>query len=60
MRRTNREGGKEEEEEEEEEKKRRREIKQKCMETNLEYGIVWIHGILRLCMVNSLSPNLGF
>ena len=30
------------------------------METNLEYGIVWIYGILRLCMVNSLSPNLGF
>ena len=30
------------------------------METNLEYGIVWIYGILRLCMVNSLSQNLGF
>ena len=32
----------------------------KGMETNLEHGIVWIYGILRLCMVNSLSPNLGF
>ena len=41
-------------------KRRRREAKQKGMETNLEYGIVWSYGILRLCMVNSLSPNLGF
>ena len=41
-------------------KRRRREAKQKGMETNLEYGIVWIYGILRLCMVNSLSTNLGF
>ena len=41
-------------------KRRRREAKQKGMETNLEYGIVWIYGILRLCMVNSLSSNLGF
>ena len=51
---------KREEEEEEEEKKRRRgeaKIKQKGMETELKYGIVWIYGILRLSMVNSLSPK---
>ena len=54
--------GRRREEEEEEEKKKRREEERKIkgMETNLEYGIVWIYGILRLCMVNSLSPNLGF
>ena len=27
------------------------------METELKYGIVWIYGILRLSMVNSLSPK---
>ena len=37
----------------------RREIKQNGMETNLKYGILWNYGILRFCMVNSLSPNLG-
>ena len=54
--------GRRREEEEEEEKKKRREEERKIkgMETNLEYEIVWIYGILRLCMVNSLSPNLGF
>ena len=31
-----------------------------CMETNLDHGIEWIYGTLRLCMINSLSPNLGF
>ena len=44
-------------------KRKRREEKErklKGMETNLEYGIVWIYGILRFCMVSSLSPNLGF
>ena len=41
-------------------KRRRREAKQKGMETNLEYGIVRIYGILRLYVVNSLSPDLGF
>ena len=50
----------EEEEEEEKKKRRRREAKIKGMETELKYGIVWICGILRLCMVNSLSPDLGF
>ena len=39
---------------------RRRDQGQKGMETELKYGIVWIYGILRLCMVNNLSPNLGF
>ena len=27
------------------------------METELKYGVVWIYGILRLCMVNRLSPK---
>ena len=36
------------------------EIKQKGMETNLDHGIEWIYGTLRLCMINSLSLNLGF
>ena len=31
-----------------------------CMKTNLDHGIEWIYGTLRLCMMNSLSPNLGF
>ena len=31
-----------------------------CMETNLDHGIEWIYGTLRLCMIKSLSPNLGF
>ena len=30
------------------------------METNLDHGIEWIYGTLRLCMVNILSPKLGF
>ena len=30
------------------------------METNLDHGIEWIHGTLRLCMINSMFPNLGF
>ena len=30
------------------------------METNLDHGIEWIHGTLRLYMINSMSPNLGF
>ena len=47
-------------EEEEEEEKKKRSQAQKGMETELKYGIIWIYGILRLCMVNSLSPNLGF
>ena len=51
--------GEKREEEEEEEKKKRSQASQ-GMETNLEYGIVWIYGILRLCMVNTLSPNLRF
>ena len=29
------------------------------METNLDHGIEWIYGTLRLC-IKSLSPNLGF
>ena len=49
-----------EEEEEEEEEKKKFKQGQQGMETNLEHGIVWIYGILRPCMVNSLSPNLGF
>ena len=49
-----------EEEEEEEEEKKKYMQGQKGMETELKYGIVWIYGILRLCMVNILSPNLGF
>ena len=49
-----------EEEEEEEEEKKKFKQGQKGMETELKYGIVWIYGNLRLCMVNSLSPNLGF
>ena len=31
-----------------------------CMETNLDHGIECIYGTLRLCMIMSLSPNLGF
>ena len=31
-----------------------------CMETNLDHGIEWIYGTLRLYMIKSLSPNLGF
>ena len=31
-----------------------------CMETNLDHGIEWIYGTLRICMVNELSSNLGF
>ena len=27
------------------------------METELKYRVVWIYGILRLCMVNNLSPK---
>ena len=62
LKRANREGGKrrEEEEEEEEEKKRRREIKQKGMESNLDYGFyeIWygslvLHGYY-------FASNLGF
>ena len=49
-----------EEEEEEEEEKKKFKQGQQGMETELKYGIVWIYGILRLGMVNSLSPNLGF
>ena len=26
----------------------------------LDHGIEWIHGTLRLGMINSMSPNLGF
>ena len=26
----------------------------------LDHGIEWIHGTLRLCMINIMSPNLGF
>ena len=52
--------GEEEEEEEEEEEKKKFKQGQLGMETELKYEIVWIYGILRLCMVNSLSPNLGF
>ena len=52
------------EEETVEKKGRRRrgeeEINQKGMETSLDHGIEWIYGNLRLGMVNSLSPNLGF
>ena len=51
--------GEEEEEEEKEEKKKFKQG-QKGIKAKLKYGIVWIYGILRLCMVNSLSPNLGF
>ena len=47
-------------EEEEEEEKKKFKQGQQGMETELKYGIVWIYGILRLCMVNSLSLNLGF
>ena len=43
-----------------EKKKKKFKQGQKGMETELKYGIVWIYGILRLCMVNILSPNLGF
>ena len=49
-----------EEEEEEEEEKKKFKQGQRGMETKLKYGIVWIYGILRLGMVNILSPNLGF
>ena len=27
-----------------------------CMETNLDHGIEWIYGTLRLCIIKSLSP----
>ena len=49
-----------------EEKKRKRKKKKKRsqasqgMETNLDHGIEWIYGTLRLCMINILSPNLRF
>ena len=64
----NREGRRREEEEEEEKKKRREEESQAkvwnfvffCMETNLDHGIEWIYETLRLCMIKSLSSNLGF
>ena len=26
----------------------------------LDHGIEWIHETLRLCMINIMSPNLGF
>ena len=26
----------------------------------LDHGIEWIHGTLRLCMINIMSPNIGF
>ena len=26
----------------------------------LDHRIEWIHGTLRLCMINIMSPNLGF
>ena len=26
----------------------------------LDHGIEWIHGTLRFCMINIMSPNLGF
>ena len=44
-------------------KKRRRKGRdqvQKGIETNIDHGIEWIYGTLRLCMVNILSPKLGF
>ena len=41
-------------------KKKKRSQGSQGMETNLDHGIVWIKGILRLCMIDSLSPNLGF
>ena len=41
-----------------EEEKRRGNQGQKGTETELKYGVVWIYGILRLCMVNSLSPKV--
>ena len=44
----------------EEEKEEEEGGAKKGMETNLEHGIVWSYGILRFCMINSLSPNLGF
>ena len=59
------------EREEEEEKKRKKMEEPRSsqqgmelwifgMETNLDHGIEWIHGTLRLGMINSMSPNLGF
>ena len=41
-------------------RRKRRDQVQKGMETNLDHGIEWIYGNLRLCMVNLLSLNLGF
>ena len=41
-------------------KKKKRSQASQGMETNLDHGIVWIYGTLRLCMINSLSLNLGF
>ena len=62
--------GKKEKREEEEKKGKKREVPRSskprygtldfCMETNLDHGIEWIYGTLRLGMVNILSLNLGF
>ena len=41
-------------------RRKRRDQVQKGMETNLDHGIEWIYGTLRLYMVNILSPKLGF
>ena len=50
----------EEEEEEEEEKKRKRRSSKKVWKLLWVWILYRSHGILRLCMVNSLSPKLGF
>ena len=62
--------GKKEKREEEEKKRKKREEPRSskprygtlvfCMETNLDHGIEWIYGTLRLFMIKSLSQNLGF
>ena len=51
---------KEERERKRKKKKKKRSQASQGMETNLDHGIEWIYGTLRLCMINSLSPNLGF
>ena len=35
-------------------------IKPKRYGNYFDHGIEWIHGTLRLCMINIMSPNLGF
>ena len=58
-----REGKSKRREEEEEKKRKKRSQAPKrygTLDYYLDHGIEWIHGTLRLCMINIMSPNLGF